>query len=501
MHLYQPDSEGMWKCLHSDVMIPFDRVNDDFCDCPDGSDEPGSGACGHVEDLTFYCANKGHIPARLPSDRVDDGVCDYDICCDGSDEPAGKCVNKCAEIHALYRKTQAKRAQMLEKALKTKANLVTKAQAVRAAQQEDANRMTTESKQMEQKLVVQRSELESLKQRAATDTEDSDDEFPEEIRLAVEKMTGLVDELHAAIEESALLNSERSSIENIMTTLQTDYNPNFNDPAVKGAIKAWQTIRSDSQVPLDKTPQINAELLSEIIQQLSQFRALSSSSSCLNGGVSCPSPSIWDALYNLFPSIVQTQLTIVRTWLIENAILAPRSNESFSSGSVRKQNRLSEAVRAAEKSLEEAEHAARAKVQAIEDIMADLNSNYGDQDVLRAMKDVCINNVIGDYTYEICFNGQATQKGKDVNTNIGSFDSFVFQDDGSVLIQFERGTKCWNGPIRRTTVSLTCGAENALLMVSEPHMCEYFIKAHSPAVCMEADRDAIIHESQSHDDL
>lgn len=38
---YVPLDSGSWKCLDGSKEIPWDFVNDDTCDCPDGSDEPG----------------------------------------------------------------------------------------------------------------------------------------------------------------------------------------------------------------------------------------------------------------------------------------------------------------------------------------------------------------------------------------------------------------------------------------------------------------------------
>ncbi|XP_037277854.1 uncharacterized protein LOC119170718 [Rhipicephalus microplus] len=70
-----------FKCLHSSGVISYDQVNDDYCDCKDGSDEPGTSACLNGR---FYCKrHSAHSPKYVLSMRVNDGICD---CCDGSDE-------------------------------------------------------------------------------------------------------------------------------------------------------------------------------------------------------------------------------------------------------------------------------------------------------------------------------------------------------------------------------------------------------------------------------
>ncbi|KAI3894705.1 hypothetical protein MKX03_031635 [Papaver bracteatum] len=81
------------KCKDGSKKFTKAQLNDDFCDCADGTDEPGTSACSRGK---FYCKNTGHVALSLFASRVNDGICD---CCDGSDEYDGKvkCPNTCWE--------------------------------------------------------------------------------------------------------------------------------------------------------------------------------------------------------------------------------------------------------------------------------------------------------------------------------------------------------------------------------------------------------------------
>ncbi|CAE7815834.1 Prkcsh [Symbiodinium sp. CCMP2456] len=98
--------QGSFNCFDGSAVLETDAVNDDFCDCADGSDEPGTPACAGVG--LFYCSNVESIPKLIYSSHVADGICD---CCDGSDEWSSSCPNTCSlEGPVLRAQQQALRA-------------------------------------------------------------------------------------------------------------------------------------------------------------------------------------------------------------------------------------------------------------------------------------------------------------------------------------------------------------------------------------------------------
>lgn len=129
----------------------------------------------------------------------------------------------------------------------------------------------------------------------------------------------------------------------------------------------------------------------------------------------------------------------------------------------------------------------------------DLDKNYGNDDIFRVIKDTCVSTDSGEYEYELCWLGKTTQKSKKghSNTNLGKFvriETEMADDeerlDGKSLgsgprlvLRYENGQSCWNGPQRRTDVWLGCADTDEIWRVSEAEKCVYKMEVGTPAAC------------------
>jgi protein kinase C substrate 80K-H len=139
-------------------MVPFTQVNDDYCDCGDGSDEPGTSACSNGK---FTCPNVGYVERELHASKVNDGICD---CCDGSDEYGSgvDCVKNCFELGEAAR--EAYRRQQEDTRVGSELREQYKQQA--KARREEIARQVEELQQQTQQLAEEKQQKADSKQAA-----------------------------------------------------------------------------------------------------------------------------------------------------------------------------------------------------------------------------------------------------------------------------------------------------------------------------------------------
>lgn len=265
---YYQDSETFTCISNPSVQIPFSAVNDDFCDCPDGSDEPGTSACSHLSRNSplsvadrlghnegeivaalpgFYCKNKGHRPSFVPFQRVNDGICDYEQCCDGSDEWARvggtKCEDRCKEIGKQWRKQEEQRQKSMTAALKKKKALLVDAGRQQQEIEDHILRLEAEVKGAEVKVEALEAELKSVED-AERKVVRSSGKGKGKVNALAGIAKARVDELRDALLEVRQQRDDTQSrlkeLEDILSKFKIEYNPNFNDEGVKRAVRSWE---------------------------------------------------------------------------------------------------------------------------------------------------------------------------------------------------------------------------------------------------------------------
>lgn len=262
-------TKDTFTCIgHPSITVKSSQVNDNSCDCPDGSDEPGTAACALLDPLSppqplpasttgttnttnvlpgFWCENAGHIGAYVPFVYVNDGVCDHDICCDGSEEYAHaggvKCGNRCDSIGKAHRKLEETRKAAKEKAAKRRRTMAKEARELRRRVEAKITSLEAEIKGLQEKkedLEKKYHEVEQSERGKVVRTEGQGGKLGVLVGLAKTRVSELRETLGKVVDQRDQLQTRVGELEDILKKFKEEYNPNFNDEGVKAAVKGWE---------------------------------------------------------------------------------------------------------------------------------------------------------------------------------------------------------------------------------------------------------------------
>ncbi|XP_061496331.1 glucosidase 2 subunit beta [Rhineura floridana] len=486
-HFY--DESRPFTCLDGSATIAFDRVNDDYCDCTDGSDEPGTAACPSGR---FHCSNAGYRPQYLPSSRVNDGICD---CCDATDEYNSGivCENTCKEMGRKEREALKQMAEVAKEGFEIKKALIEEASKRKEEKQKKLTELQEGKKVVEEQVETLRSVKEAAEkpekeakdihqkawenqkaaERAARDEAKAEEAFHEldddadgmvsitELQTHPELDTdgdGMLSETEA---QTLLGNALQADVASFQDTVWAAIKEKYK---AEGLVEVQHPSKTPVEEETDTQPDAHVDQLppdKDYDEEDDEERETEEDGS---DEMKVPSPrpssdvkALEDELEKMLPYDEATQALIDA---------AQKAREQFEE---------------AEKSLKEMEDSIRS-------LEKEISFAFGPHGEFSYLYGQCYELTTNEYIYRLCPFNRVSQKPKHSGseTSLGTWGSWIGPGDNKFsVMKYEHGTGCWQGPNRSTIVKLSCGKETVVLSTAEPSRCEYLMEFVTPAACHE----------------
>lgn len=536
--LYDTTGKPVFTCRSGTQTVPWSAVNDDYCDCVDGSDEPGTSACGTGH---FFCQNEGHVSKILPSSRVNDGICD---CCDGSDEhasAAGQCINDCVSAGAEAREAHQQLLDGFAQGIQQRALLLgeaaTKKAGLGAEEAEKQAKLTDLQSALDASLAVKEeqealeaAELTQLQAAwdatwaelkteqdaakaaaaaAAAEKEGNEGEEEEEATVVVPVDANEAEEdaafpYPAEYAFNAEVEGEEPQEEEIAFPYPAEYA--FNEEADK-------TEENEKPKPFEPIDHETAkqQLVDKIAQHKEQkLQAREAAKLSVEEKKQARRQEL------------KAQRDAKKAARLEKAQKLNQNKKEKAEEPEQAENAIperpsefkSEAGNAARKEHKKLEKDRNVVQRSLDDLTKQTGYDYGVDGEFIYMLNECYTLNVNQYVYEVCPFKEAKQKEGNKATRLGNFEGFHPSptDPTALIMRFEKGEKCWNGPNRSLEVIMQCGKDTVMLAVDEPSKCVYEMTMRSPALCTQLRLDALLdtvnaqvegkhHVAHLHDEL
>ncbi|XP_027621356.1 glucosidase 2 subunit beta [Tupaia chinensis] len=470
-HFY--DEAKPFTCLDGSATIPFDQVNDDYCDCKDGSDEPGTAGCG-----SFHCTNAGYKPLYIPSSRVNDGVCD---CCDGTDEynSGVVCENACKEKGRKERESLQQMAEVTREGFRLKKILIEDWKKAREEKQKKLLELQSGKKSLEDQVEMLRTAKEEAEKPEKEAKERHQKMWEEqqaalkaqrEQELAATAFQELDDDLDGVVSVAELQTHPELDTDGDGALSEGEAQALLGDGQTGAASfydRVWASIRdkyrsealptdppapaSDQKEPSEEQPQAPAPPAEEDEEEEEEEEAEEEEEEEEDSEVPGEPPK--EAPPPLAPP---------QTHPAEEDKMPPYDEQTQA---------LIDAAQEARSRFEEAERSLKEMEETISNLEQEISFDFGPEGEFAYLYSQCYELATNEYVYRLCPFKLVSQKPKlgGSPTNLGTWGSWAGPEhDKFSAMKYEQGTGCWQGPNRSTTVSAGTAATSRVAFSSPP---------------------------------